>query len=257
MTQHPSLEELELEPLLDSASDSPEMASGNRDSVDDKVDVEKIEDRSVRSQSIDEPSPQEKKLVRKLDSRIMPLACILYLFACESLSLCRACSGWITQRCVVRFGQIQFRECPSARSSTGYPGGRSYWKAVRLGQLSVLLLICMWSLNNQAPRHLICAIDHLSNPGDRDLETLPTAHMARLCSDWLGTIVYPNVYWLQLRWRPCLSYLPWSFRGCVWPWKYVVIQYLTASVSSTLIAQSVPLYMCEFRAFRTQLSDHD
>lgn len=27
---------------------------------------------------------EEKKLVRKLDKRILPLACFLYLFACES-----------------------------------------------------------------------------------------------------------------------------------------------------------------------------
>lgn len=85
MTRRPSEEVLELEPLLDSSSDSPEMASVKRDSVDDKLDVEKVENRSVRSQSVDgEVSPAEKRLVRKLDSRIMPLACILYLFACES-----------------------------------------------------------------------------------------------------------------------------------------------------------------------------
>ena len=29
-------------------------------------------------------SPEEKKLVRKLDNRILPIACLLYLFACES-----------------------------------------------------------------------------------------------------------------------------------------------------------------------------
>ena len=51
----------------------------------DKLDVEKVEDQSLRSHSaLDaEVSPEERKLVRKLDSRIMPLACILYLFACE------------------------------------------------------------------------------------------------------------------------------------------------------------------------------
>ncbi len=29
-----------------------------------------------------EGTPEERKLVRKLDGRIMPLACVLYLFAC-------------------------------------------------------------------------------------------------------------------------------------------------------------------------------
>jgi hypothetical protein len=81
---HPSHEELELEPLLDPSFDSPEinMVSDKHVSVD-KLDIEKVEDRSLRSQSIDEVSPEERRLVRKLDSRIMPLACILYLFACE------------------------------------------------------------------------------------------------------------------------------------------------------------------------------
>lgn len=33
-----------------------------------------------------ERSVEEKRLVRKLDMRIMPIACILYLFACGSPS---------------------------------------------------------------------------------------------------------------------------------------------------------------------------
>lgn len=31
---------------------------------------------------------EERRLVRKLDNRILPIACLLYLFACE---LCRPC----------------------------------------------------------------------------------------------------------------------------------------------------------------------
>ena len=49
----------------------------------DKLDLEKVDARSV-TRSVDEAPPEERRLVRKLDSRIMPLACILYLFACES-----------------------------------------------------------------------------------------------------------------------------------------------------------------------------
>ncbi|GJE96543.1 MFS general substrate transporter [Phanerochaete sordida] len=51
-----------------------------RSSVDDKLDLEKVDARSV-TRSVDEVPPEERRLVRKLDSRIMPLACILYLFA--------------------------------------------------------------------------------------------------------------------------------------------------------------------------------
>lgn len=84
MTRRPSIEELELAPLLDPSSfDSSDMATATVESVEDKLDVEKVENRSVSQSSVDEVSPEERKLVRKLDSRIMPLACILYLFACE------------------------------------------------------------------------------------------------------------------------------------------------------------------------------
>lgn len=59
----------------------------NRDSVDDKLDVEKVESRSVsgsaKETSLEERSLEEQRLVRKLDLRIMPLLCIVYLFACE------------------------------------------------------------------------------------------------------------------------------------------------------------------------------
>ena len=29
-------------------------------------------------------SPEERRLVRKLDRRILPIACLMYLFACQS-----------------------------------------------------------------------------------------------------------------------------------------------------------------------------
>ncbi|KAF5379117.1 hypothetical protein D9615_005871 [Tricholomella constricta] len=44
-------------------------------------DNEKLESLSENSQSELEQSLEEKKLVRKLDSRILPIACLLYLFA--------------------------------------------------------------------------------------------------------------------------------------------------------------------------------
>lgn len=78
MTQRPSYEVSELEPLLD----YPEAMTDNHDHVDDKLDVEKVESHSV-SGSVEETLLEERKLVRKLDLRIMPLLCIVYLFACE------------------------------------------------------------------------------------------------------------------------------------------------------------------------------
>lgn len=41
--------------------------------------------RALKSATTYEGTPEERKLVRKLDERIMPLACILYLFACKFL----------------------------------------------------------------------------------------------------------------------------------------------------------------------------
>ena len=90
MTARPSLDELELAPLLASSSyESAEMADADkRDSVEDKLDVEKLErvsTQSVGGRSVGgEISAEEKKLVRKLDLRIMTIASALYLCACKS-----------------------------------------------------------------------------------------------------------------------------------------------------------------------------
>ncbi|KAI0687669.1 major facilitator superfamily domain-containing protein [Cytidiella melzeri] len=89
----PSVEELELLPLLqvDHLQDSSSMAtepSGNSpQAMNEKYD---LDDLHVERASSDPSHPsrlpftkseEEKRLVRKLDMRIMPIACILYLFA--------------------------------------------------------------------------------------------------------------------------------------------------------------------------------
>ena len=48
------------------------------------VDGGPDEDGEMLSATKYEGTPEERKLVRKLDGRIMPLACVLYLFACTS-----------------------------------------------------------------------------------------------------------------------------------------------------------------------------
>lgn len=83
MTRRQSLEELELAPLLDpTADDLPDM------SISDKrvsEDIEKVERDSVVPSFSEDFSPEdERRLVRRLDRRILTVACILYLFACES-----------------------------------------------------------------------------------------------------------------------------------------------------------------------------
>jgi hypothetical protein len=94
----PSQEELELLPLLqaDSLQDMSTMASSYKqpDMINEKSDSDsQIERATSSSPPLTHQqftiSAAEKKLVRKLDMRIMPIACILYLFACESLSMQR------------------------------------------------------------------------------------------------------------------------------------------------------------------------
>lgn len=75
--------------LTTSASTSPTNTAAmsveeeKRSVVDEKGGkVAQVEDSIPPDVSVG-PSAEERRLVRKLDVRIMPIACILYLFACE------------------------------------------------------------------------------------------------------------------------------------------------------------------------------
>lgn len=82
MARRPSLEELELAPLLASAPDDPPDMSITDKRVSE--DVEKVErDSVVPSFSENFSLEDERSLVKRLDRRILTVACILYLFACE------------------------------------------------------------------------------------------------------------------------------------------------------------------------------
>lgn len=97
MPRRPSREALELLPLLqlDPLQDEDDMASNTTHKqphvVDEKYDADDVHvERASSGLSSPEPfviTAEEKRLVRKLDMRIMPIACILYLFACEYISL--------------------------------------------------------------------------------------------------------------------------------------------------------------------------
>ncbi len=96
--RRPSQEVLELVPLLqvDHPQDLPDMVLDDDTRKEQQVDSEKYgadevqveRASSTRSSQVQHKefvmSDEEKRLVRKLDIRIMPIACILYLFACES-----------------------------------------------------------------------------------------------------------------------------------------------------------------------------
>ena len=73
-------------------------------------------------------STEEKRLVRKLDARILPIVCLLYLFACKShLSPCMR----VLITC--RFGQDEPWQCAPARFTGGCSRRRSDRKFIRLG----------------------------------------------------------------------------------------------------------------------------
>lgn len=80
MRRRPSDGDLELEPLLLVSPGLADMSDDKRTSMD-KNDVEKVESISPSANFLEVSSSAERKLVRKLDMRIMPIACILYLFA--------------------------------------------------------------------------------------------------------------------------------------------------------------------------------
>ena len=53
--------------------------------IEDKFSVEQLEQASSRSSAAVEISAEERKLVRKIDLRIMPILSAVYLCACELL----------------------------------------------------------------------------------------------------------------------------------------------------------------------------
>ena len=82
----------------------------------------------------------ERRLVRKLDWRIMPIACIMYLFAC-AYSLPSYVSQRIDTVALRRPRQNQLGERALARTTPRCAARRPDWSLVRLGQLGVLLFL--------------------------------------------------------------------------------------------------------------------
>lgn len=78
------------------------------DSNNDVLEVSQRKERTddleeLKSATKYEGTPEERRLVRKLDGRIMPLACVLYLFACRlSPSLLIVVEAQVDKSC--RFG---------------------------------------------------------------------------------------------------------------------------------------------------------
>src|SRR5882762_3614976 len=63
-----------------------------------------------------EKTPEERMLVRKLDTRILPITCLMYLFACQSRFFLS--SQPLTDSC--RFGQDKLGQRSSPRFAKGH-----------------------------------------------------------------------------------------------------------------------------------------
>ena len=112
---------------------------------DPKADEAAYESVSAPSAQEEPISHEERLLVRKLDRRILPIACLMYLFACQSSRI--PCSHRFHYR-DSRFGQKQLGQRSSTGPTCGCTRRRSYGQEVRLGQFCLFLFLC-----EQSPRH--------------------------------------------------------------------------------------------------------
>lgn len=102
----------------------------------------KLESASFSSQTVD--PEEERKLVRKLDGRIMPITCLLYLFACRPFCYSKALMQiYLTHRP----RPFKSRKRAAPRASERHTRRRPHRKTLRLGQLRLLFCICMLSVD--------------------------------------------------------------------------------------------------------------
>ena len=103
-------------------------------SIDGKADVEQIEERfsiEETQEYVVDPA-EERRLLRKIDMRVMPIVCIVYLFACAyPLLLCFLC--YASLKSCARPRQDELRERPVAGLARGRPRRRPDRRALRLG----------------------------------------------------------------------------------------------------------------------------
>lgn len=90
----------------------PEEISSDQASVDDLLPLD--------------PDTEEKNLLRKLDKRILPITCLLYLFACELLAL------------VVLF----YRNMPQTLTDQTWEMP-VYWVYPRMSLVAILQVYCL------------------------------------------------------------------------------------------------------------------
>jgi hypothetical protein len=109
-------------------------------SLDDKRDLKPDSESVIRGSSGIEDDDEERRLIRKLDRRILPITTLMYLFACPYYG--HSMSAFWTNCHHHRLGQKQPGQRSSSGSAKGCPRWRPYWQEVRLGRFRFLLLLC-------------------------------------------------------------------------------------------------------------------
>jgi hypothetical protein len=96
-------------------------------------------DEEEKSAVVAVDAEEERRLVAKLDRRILPIVCLMYLFACECWisENARSTNGWLSRSRSFELGQH-----PPSRTTAGYTRWRPYGREIRLGQFDFLLLVC-------------------------------------------------------------------------------------------------------------------
>ena len=121
-------------------------------------DVEKSLSENKKSGDQSSPSEEELKLVRKLDLRILPIACLLYLFACMSRYLLANEMSSLNND-YFRFGSFKSGECSSPRINDRCLGRRSEWPALRMARVNLLFPLCVFV---RPTRHRATRLIHVS-----------------------------------------------------------------------------------------------
>ena len=84
---------------------------------------------------------QEKRLVRKIDIRLLPITCLLYLSSGEAILLLFSIHLMMISP-TSSSGQVKSWECPTTGPTWRYSWRRRLGKEVRLGYFCLLLFLC-------------------------------------------------------------------------------------------------------------------
>lgn len=204
----------------------------NLNSIDSKADVEQIEERfSVEEtqEYVIDPA-EERRLLRKIDMRVMPIVCIVYLFACAYPFLF-CCLGYACLKRRVRPRQDEPRERPVTGPARGCPRWGPDRRALRLGQLRFFLLIRASPPPFPPPTCIVKTlllttpiffIGNLPSPRNSNGQARRPTPLDRGRRRGLGPRLHPHLYRVQLRRHDGRTRRPRHVRGGLRPREYVI-----------------------------------